>query len=142
LQSIFPAQPLPPPDDEPVFVSISFERGSVSFGAKAIRAIEAEGKMIKFYSDTTRRIIAWKLSPKVEMAPESNWRMFTINQTNKNALFSVNGIISELKLLLPPETKTIKAEIQKYIETTDLMNRGEEYYFVKLEADKEGDSIE
>lgn len=125
-----------PAEEEPVYASISFERGSISFGNKAIKAMNAEGKMIKFFTDTSRKVIAWKLDSKVEMVKGSLWRPMTINQTNKNALLSIAGIVGEFKLIMPPETTTVRPEIQKYIEQ-DMLGKGEEYFFVKLDEKTE-----
>lgn len=120
----------------PSFFGISFKAGTVVFGSPALKAMDAQGKMLKFYTETTKRIIAWKLTDKVEMGRDSNWRVVSVNLQNNNALFSVKPLLAEFRTVLPNPPDSLKAEIECY-ESQDIMDRGQKYYFVKLDNEVE-----
>lgn len=132
LISYVPQRGKPKDTEKPPMLSLNTKFGNLVFGAKAIRALDMEGKWMKLFYEPTRRIIAWRLTDKLENEEiqSKEYRLVKPNPKSGVLIVSIQGILKSFVNV--KENFTYKCEIKRYREMSDLMNRGEIFHFVQL----------
>lgn len=123
-------------ESAPVIVSVDAKWFLICFSARAIEEMNMNNKFIKFYHESTKKIIGWQLTDRLdEIALKSKkYRLVNQNKTTGEYKASISGI---LKQFMNVEPIRYKCEVKKYRETSDILTRGEEFFFVQLKNQKD-----
>ena len=113
-------------------VSVNCKLGNILFGKPALDVMGlTDGSLIKFMTAPDNKL-GWKVKGSVnigEVVPEK-WKMITISNANNSYVSSIKRYLEQMKGLT--EQDRFRCEIQKYVETSDQLSRGDTVYFIEL----------
>jgi hypothetical protein len=96
-----------------------------------------DGKLVRFFFDSTKKIVGWQVQSKsMELAATKNWKLVKANKTGM-AQFSISGILKSFIGLKKDSYK--KLEIKKYVVTQGVLEKGQQYYYVKVDEKSSDD---
>lgn len=117
--------------------TVSAKFGLISFSKKAVDQLQMDGKLVRFFFDSTKKIVGWQVQSKsMELAATKNWKLVKANKTGM-AQFSINGILKSFIGLTKDSYK--KLEIKKYVVTQGVLEKGQQYYYVKVDEKSSDD---
>lgn len=111
--------------------TMAIYQGSLRFNKSVIDELSLDGKFVRFYYDPTKQIIGFQVKHEIAQTQMRTWKMARQNKTS--GLWSVS--IKKLLRELGEETESknyYSMPVHKYVEQSEMMNRGEVYYYVRL----------
>ncbi len=122
-------------------ITIFGKVGRIQFGRDAVEQMSMEGKFVKFYFDPIKRIVAWKITDKVDQREMKLWKVCRLH---------VNGVwqltLKKMFMEFQGSDKLLdkykNLPIQKYRNVEMMALPNETYYFVQLKETKEAEETE
>lgn len=121
--------------DEPT-VTIFGKVGRIQFGRYAVEQMGMEGKFVKFYFDPIKKIVAWKITDRVEQHEMKLWKVCRLH-VNGVWQLTLKKMFAEFQNSDKLLEKYKYLPIQKYRNTDMMALPNETYYFVQLKESAE-----
>lgn len=137
----FPVKGRVKDESKPPFVRVNTKAGVMVVGRKALDILGIEGQFVKFFYDQGKKIIGWKVRDKLENGEvfSKSWKLVKANKSTGNYIVSVAGMLTHFKGL---EDTSYRCEVKKYREVSSIMDKGEVYYFIKLDRRQNDDDTD
>lgn len=112
--------------------TITISKGLLRFNKSLMVELALEGKFVKFFFDPLKKVIGFKMVDLLDQRDMKNWKL--VRGTKMGGVWSVS-----IKRMLEANFGESTAKkvypmlpVQKYIESSDIMERGQQYYFVEI----------
>lgn len=121
-----------PKDERTTHVTVNRKNGLIAFGGPALADLQMKGKLIRFYSDQTKNIIAWQVREGGSLDEIRGWRLCKENPQNGNWVTTIKGIVESFQGLTKDSYKKLPIKKYQIKQGDSILENGSEYYFVEL----------
>jgi len=121
--------------EKSVKMTATIKNGVIRFPKPVTTELQMSGKFIKFYYDQAKKIVGFKLRDTVnieEMKGPGRWKLIKVNITSHNYAISIKKLLYTQFGEKYAEREYKKLELQRYREMSDVMSKGDVFYFVEL----------
>ncbi len=115
--------------------TIKLTEGLLRFTKGLITELGLNGKFVRFFYDPIKKVVGFQVREEVELRAlkgEGKWKMVRQNETNGSWTVSIRKMLAANFGSKVAEKKYPLAPIKKYIEMTDIMTKGQVYYFFEI----------
>ncbi len=121
--------------------TVSLDKGKLRFNRSVIDELVLDGKFVAFYYDPIRSIVGFRVREQIDQREMKTWKLVRQNKTNKCWTVQIGKLLAAIDSKELDKTYR-NLPVKKYVEQSDVLARGDVYYYFKLQQNEDGGGTE
>ena len=114
---------------------VKLTMGSLRFTKSLLTELNLDGKFVRFFFDPIKKVVGFQVKEQVELRAlkgEGKWKMVRQNKSNHSWTVTIKKMLRANFGEKIAEKNYPMAPIKKYVEMTDVLSKGQVYYFFEI----------
>lgn len=121
-------------EEKKVVITVDVKNSVLRMGKHACEEMGMPGKFVKLYYDQDKKIIGWSVvNSSIGIEKLKSHKLVKFNAGGQ----FVVSIMTILGKMMGLEQTAYRLEVKKYVETQDMLDRGNTYFYVKISHENE-----